>query len=139
RLVPARVTAVDQLRQRVADERPALERRVADERDTNRLGGEAGEAQHEEHAEDERVLWSGLDADAVGPLDVAANERPHDAGDEQDTDRVTEGGVAAVDVAVQELPRRWHLVIDLAGGGDREQAEEAEVDERVHDARRRVA
>ena len=47
-----------------------------------RLGEEAREADQRKHAEDERVLGLGLDADAVGALHVATHDRPHDAADE---------------------------------------------------------
>ena len=81
---PARLShAVDQARQRVADERPLLEVGPAVEGDAERLGAEAGDADGEERAEDDRVLGLGLDADAVGPLDVAADDRPHHADEEQ--------------------------------------------------------
>ena len=46
------VHAVDQARQRVADERPLLEVGPALERDAERLGAEAGDAEREERAED---------------------------------------------------------------------------------------
>ena len=65
-----------EVRERVADDRPLLERRPAHDGDAVGLGEEAGDPEAEEHGEDHRVLGLGLDADAVGPLDVAADDRP---------------------------------------------------------------
>ena len=62
--------------ERVADERPPLERRRRLLREAERLGEEAGDADHEERREDDRVLGLGLDADAVRPLDVAPDRSP---------------------------------------------------------------
>ena len=74
---PARwLDAVDERGERVADERPLLERRAALDGDAPRLGAEAGDGEDEERAEAERVVGLGLDADAVRPLDVAADDRP---------------------------------------------------------------
>ena len=64
-LEPADRPAVEQRRERVADERPLLEVGPADERDAQRLGEEAGDRDHEEREQDHRVLGLGLDADAV--------------------------------------------------------------------------
>ena len=44
-----------------------------------------------------------------------------------------------VRMTVQELQRVGHLVIDLERDGDHEQADETEIDARVHDSRGRVA
>ena len=82
--------AVDQARQRVADERPLLEVGPAVEGDAPDLGAEAGDADGEERAEDERVLGLGLDADAVRPLHVAADDRPHDADEEREAGDVAD-------------------------------------------------
>ena len=87
----------------------------------------------EEHAEDHRVLGLGLDADAVGALDVAADDRPADADDEHEAGGVADERVGAVDVAVEELHPLRQLVVDLEHGGDREQDQEREVDQRVHE------
>ncbi len=131
--------AVDEAGQRVADEAPLLVARPALERDAEHLGAEAGDADHEEGAEDDGVLGLRLDADAVRALHVAANERPHDAAEEDEPHQVAEGHVAPVHVAVQELQLLGHLVVDLEHGGDTEQAEEPEVDHRVHEAGTGVA
>src|SRR5439155_2619408 len=103
---------------RVADERPALEARVALHGDADGLDGEARQTDEQEGAEDGGVLGPGLDADAVRPLDVAPADGPQDADDEEHAHGVAEGRVPLVDVAVQELPRSWHLVLDLEDGGD---------------------
>src|SRR3954453_2458749 len=91
RLVPAvQVVAVaEQPREGIADEAPLLEVGPALERDPKALRDEAGHAEKEEHAEDGCVLGLALDADAVGPKDVSAHQRPTDAEDEEDP-----GGVA---------------------------------------------
>ena len=51
------------------------------------------------------MLGLGLDPDPVGPLDVAADDRPHHADEEHQPGGVADGRVALVDVAVQELRR----------------------------------
>ena len=48
-----------------------------------------------------------------GPLDVAADDRPHHAGEQRQAGRVADGGVALVHVAVEELQRLRQLVVDL--------------------------
>ena len=68
---------------------------------------------HEEGAEDHRVLGLGLDADAVGPLDVAPGERPQDADEEHDAGEVGGERVGLVDAAVEELEVVGELVVDL--------------------------
>ena len=80
-----------------------------------------------------------LDADAVGPLDVAAQDGPHDADEEHAAGHVAHQRVGPVHVAVQELGALGQLVVDLEHRGDGEQHQEAEVDQRVHDAGGRVA
>ena len=98
-LQPAAPTSVlTSARERVADERPLLERGPADERDAHAFGDEAGDADEEERAEDHRVFGLGLDADAVRPLDVAAHDRPADADEEHDTREVGAERVRLVDV-----------------------------------------
>ena len=87
----------------------------------------------EERHEDHEVLGLGLDADPVRPLDVAAGERPEDAGEEHEAEQVADERVRLVRAAVQELQVVGELVVDLEDDGDDEQHEEAEVDERVHD------
>ena len=79
------------------------------------------------------MLGLGLDADAVGPLHVAAEDRPHHTDEEHEPGTVPDGGVALVDVPVEELGRLGELVVDLEDGRDREQDQEGEVDEAVHD------
>ena len=56
---------VDQRGERVADEAPLLEVGRALRGDAEHLGDEAGDADDDEHAEDDGVLGLGLDADAV--------------------------------------------------------------------------
>ena len=90
-------------------------------------------------AEDHGVLGLGLDPDPVRPLPVAAGERPQDAGEEDEAEHVGDEGVRLVRAAVQELQRLRELVVDLQHHRDDEEHQEAEVDERVHDARGRVA
>ena len=80
------------------------------------------------------MLGLGLDADPVGPLPVAPGERPEDADDEDQAEQVADERVRLVRAAVQELQRVRQLVVDLQQDGDDEQHQEAEVDERVHDA-----
>ena len=101
--------------------------------DAPHLGAEAGDGDGEERAEDEGVLGLGLDADAVGPLHVAADDRPQHADEEHEPGAVADGRVALVHVAVQELGRLRQLVVDLEHRGDGEQDQEREVDEAVHD------
>src|SRR5436305_2067099 len=95
--------------------------------------------QKQEHPEDRVVLGPRLAADAVGASDVAAGDGPRHADREHHAHDVGEGAVALVRGAVEELPGPRELLLDLADDGDDEQADEPEVDERVHDARRRVA
>ena len=89
--------------------------------------------------EDDGVLGLGLDADAVRPLDVAAADRPHDPGGEDDAAEVGRERVPLVDAAVEELEVVGQLVVDLEHDGRDEQPHEPEVDERVHDPGRGVA
>jgi hypothetical protein len=136
RLVPTGdgVEIGDESRQRVADEGPLLEVRTAVEGDAEHLGQEAADADREQGAEDDGVLGLGLDADPVGPLDVAPHDGPDDAAGEDRTRQVADEGVALVDATVEELQRRGQLVVDLEHRGDRQEHQEAEVDHRVHDA-----
>ena len=90
-------------------------------------------AEHEERAEDHRVLGLRLDADPVRPLHVATHDRPHDADEERDAGGVADGGVGAVHVAVEELRVLGQLVVDLEHRRDGEQDDEREVDEAVHE------
>ena len=76
----------------------------------------------------------GLDADAIRTLDVATNDRPHDADEQAKTGEITDERIRHVDVAVQELPGLGDLVVDFENRGDGEQHQEGEVDERMHDA-----
>ena len=107
-LVPAGevAAAVDQARQRVADERPLLEVRAARRRAMRQASAPKPVTRDgEERAEDEGVLGLGLDADAVRALHVAADDRPHHADEEREAGDVADDGVALVDVAVEELER----------------------------------
>ena len=135
--------AVDERAERIADEAPALEVHVRAARrrlgDAHRLGDEAGQADRQQHAEDQGVLGAGLDADAVRPLHVAAGDGDQQAADERHAGEVTDEGVGLVRAAVQELEALRQLVVDLEHGGDAEQHEEAEVDQRVHEPGGRVA
>ena len=80
RLVPAveraQLGAVDEGGQRVADEAPPLEVGRPLGGDAEHLGREAGDADQQEHAEDDGVLGLGLDADAVRALDVRGGRWP---------------------------------------------------------------
>ena len=98
-----------------------------------------GETDDEERAEDHRVFGLGLDADAVGALDVAAHDRPADADEEDHAGEIGTERVGLVRVAVQELQRARELVVELEQDRRDEQADEAEVDAGVHDARGRIA
>ena len=80
------------------------------------------------------MLGLGLDADAVRPLDVAAHDGPDHADEEREAGEVADERVRLVDAAVQELQLVGQLVVDLEDRGDGQQDQEAEVDERVHDA-----
>ncbi len=95
---------------------------------------EAGDRQRQQDAEDDGVLGLRLDADAVGALDVAAHDGPAHADRQRQTGSITHERVALVDAAVQELEVFGQLVVDLEHRGDGQQDQEAEVDERVHDA-----
>jgi hypothetical protein len=103
-------------------------------RDAQALGEEAADADDPERREDRRVFGLGLDADAIGPLDVPTDRGPRDADEEDDAGRVGSGRVRLVGVAVQELQRLRQLVIDLEDDRRDEQEDEAEVDARVHGA-----
>jgi hypothetical protein len=80
RLVPALERllgpAVDERRQRVADEAPLLELGRPLRRDPEHLGRVAADADQQEHAEDHRVFRLGLDPDAVRPLHVPPADGP---------------------------------------------------------------
>ena len=132
-------TPVDERGQRVADEAPPLEGGRALLRDPHHLGGVARQADEQEHPEDHGVLGLGLDPDAVRPLDVAPADGPEHAGEEDQPGGVGDERERLVGLAVEELERLGRLVVDLERGGDGEQDEEAEVDQRVHQPRGRVA
>ena len=111
-------------------------------RDAERLRAEPGDADGQQHPADDRVLWPGLDADAVGPPPrraVAAQDRPRHAHHEHRARGVAHRRVGPVHVAVQELGSVGKLVVDLQGGGHPEKDQEAEVDERVHHPGARLA
>ena len=131
--------AGEQVAQRVADEAPLLEAGLTGLGDAEAFGKEAGDAEHEERGEDERMLGLRLDADAVRALHVAAHDGPHDADEEDETGEIADERIGHVHTAVQELEVFGQLVVDLEHGGDTEQHEEAEVDHRVHQAGGRVA
>ena len=76
-----------------------------------------------------------LDADAIRPLHIAADQGPADADEEHDARGIAHRGKALIHAAVEELRALGHLVVDLEHRRDTEQDEEAEVDHRVHDAR----
>ncbi len=107
--------------------------------DAEHLGGEPGDADDEERAEDDEVLGLALDADAVRPLHVAPGDRPQHAAEEHQPGGVTDEGVRLVGGAVEELPRLRELVVDLEHRGHGEQDEEPEVDHRVHQPGGRIA
>ena len=60
-----------------------------------------------------RVLGPGLDPDPVGPLDVAADDGPDDADQEQHAGGVADQRVGLVDLAVEELGAARQQVVDL--------------------------
>ena len=107
RLMPPTVAArVEETRKRVADHRPLLEVGPAVERDAVGLGHESGDADREEHAEDQGVFWLRLGADAVRTQrrrSVATQAGPDDADEEEHAGDVADGRVALVDATVQEL------------------------------------
>ena len=123
----------------VADVTPLLEGRASDECDPDDLHGQAGQADREQRAQDERVLGAGLDPQPVRPLDVAADDGPAHADQEQDPGGVADELVGLVGGAVEELGRGWQLVVDLEHRRHREEDEEREVDEAVHQASGAVA
>ena len=133
--------AVDDARERPADERPLLEvgrRRRAASRSAairNASVVKPVTAMTRNVTQDHEVLGLGLDPDPVRPLPVAAGERPQEAGEEHEAEQVADERVRLVRPAVEELQRVRELVVDLEDDGDDEEDEEAEVDERVHDAR----
>ena len=135
-LVPAvHRASVDEGGQRVADEAPALVVGQAVGRNAERLGAEAGHADGQQDAADDRVLGPGLDADAVGPprrRAEAAHDGPHHPDHEHRPGGVAHRGVGPVDVSVQEFEPVGELMVDLQGGGHAQQNQEAEVDEGVH-------
>ena len=85
------------------------------------------------------MLRLGLNADAVRTLHVAPHDGPHHAAGKNETCDVANEGVAAVHIAVQELERFGHLVINFQHRGDPEQHEEPEIHHRVHEPGSRVA
>ena len=87
----------------------------------------------------QQVVALGLDADAVRPLDVAPDERPRHADQQTEAGHVADQRVALVGRAVQELRALGQQVVDLEDGGDGQQDEEAEVDQRVHEPGGRIA
>ena len=119
--------AVDEPAERPADEAPLLVVRRHSIRpppgrrsilgDAEHLGGEPGEADGQQHAEDHGVLRAGLDADAVGAGDVAAGDRPQQPADEHQPGEVGDEGVRLVGAAVEELEALGELVVDLQHGG----------------------
>ena len=132
--------SVDELAQRVPDEAPSLEFHVLPagcaDGDAEHLGTEPTDADGEEHAEDHHVLGLRLDADPVRPLHIAPHDRPHDAAEEHDPGEVAHERVRLIGAPVEELEILGHLMVDLEHGGDTEQDEEAEVDQRVHQSSR---
>ena len=85
------------------------------------------------------MLGLRLDPDPVGPLPVAAGERPQQAGEEHEPEEVAHERVRLVRLSVQELQRVGHLVVDLQQHRDDEEHQEAEVDERMHETRGGIA
>ena len=133
---------LDQCGERVTDEAPALVVGHALEGDAEHLGAVAGDRNGEERAENDGVFGFALDADAVrAPVEraVTADDRPHDADREDQAGAISDEGVGAIHVAMQELQVGRQLVVDLEHGGDTEQNQEAEVDHGVHDAGTRFA
>lgn len=135
--------AVHRLREQPADDAPAFVVDVLARRllrcDAEHLSTEPAHADGEHHAENPRVLGLRLDTNPIRPLHVATQDCPHHAAGEHHARRVADQRVPAVHVAVQELERRRHLVVDFQHGGHAEQDEETEIDHRVHKARTAVA
>ena len=122
--------------ERVADERPLLERRAGrSSAMRNTSATKPVTPMHEERAEDDRVLGLGLDADAVRAAARSGGTIAHT----MPTRNTTPGDVADERVAPGTTPpcrnfeRLGQLVVDLEHDGDDEQDEEAEVDQRVHE------
>ena len=139
-LVPTGQVArpVNELRERVADHRPPLVLGAAFQGDAVRLGPEAGDPDGGQHAQDDRVLRTALDADPVRPPasgPVSAHDGDRHPGEEADAGEVADQCIAPVHVAVEELQALGNLVVDLQHRRHREQDEEVEVDQRVHDPR----
>ncbi|CAB4596781.1 unannotated protein [freshwater metagenome] len=139
----ARRQTIDRLGQWIPDERPLLVIHVLSTGgglgDAEHLGAETGEADREKRDENDGVFGLRLYADAIRTLDVTAHDGPDDTTGEHQTGEVTHEHVAAVHVAVEELQTLGQLVIELEHRGDTEQNEEAEVDQRVHEAGGRIA
>src|SRR5207244_9933391 len=77
--------------------------------DAEHLRHEAGHPDDEEDAQDDGVLRLGLDPDPVGALHIAAEERPHDAGQEDDTGQIADERVRSEE-HTSELQSPDHLV-----------------------------
>ena len=80
-----------------------------------------------------------LDANAIRPLHIPADNRPDHATGEDQAGEITDERETLICAAMQELERLGHLVVDLGHRGHTEQHEEAEVDRRVHRTGSRVA
>ena len=102
---------------RVPDEGVFLVVGHAVDGDAEPLCQETGEADGEQGAEDDGVLGLGLDANAVGALHVATQNRPDDAEGEHHTSEVANKGVCLVGAPMKELEAFGHLVIDLEHRG----------------------
>ena len=137
-----RSASVDQGGERVANEAEPFVFGQALESNAIGLCAVAGDRDREERSQDHRVLWFGLDANAVGPQGaraVAAQNRPHDRDCEHEAGCVTNERIRPVHVAFEELESGWNLMIDLEHCRYAEQHHKAEVHHRVHDSRARLA
>ena len=107
--------------------------------DAEHFGSVSTHANRQHHTQNPCVLRLGLNADAVRTLHITTHDGPHHAASKDKTCDITNEGVAAIHIAMQELERFGHLVIDFQHRGDPEQHEEPEIHHRVHEPGGRVA
>src|SRR3989442_15363401 len=85
--------------------------------DAEGFGEESSQPDDEQRAEDQRILRLGLDADAVGPLDVSPSDGPQQTGYVGQAEDFEGGRVGLVGPTVEELEARRGDVVDLEGDG----------------------